>query len=147
MYYLAYGSNMNREWMAQLCPTAQIIGKGNLPNYRLAFRGQDNGVYATIEKYAGEYVPFILWQINKVDEIALDAYEDYPKLYKKGHLTVSVDNQLYDAMVYMMNERPFGVPNDVYYNMIQTAYRMYDLDTLLLEKALHHSSQHIEKGE
>ena len=36
-YYLAYGSNLNLEQMSRRCPTARVVGKAQLENYRLAF--------------------------------------------------------------------------------------------------------------
>ena len=38
--YMAYGSNMNLEQMADRCRTAEVVGKGILKNYELLFRGQ-----------------------------------------------------------------------------------------------------------
>ena len=37
--YMAYGSNMNLEQMADRCRTAEVVGKGILKNYELLFRG------------------------------------------------------------------------------------------------------------
>ena len=38
--YMAYGSNMNLEQMADRCRTAEVVGKGILKNYELLFRGE-----------------------------------------------------------------------------------------------------------
>ena len=38
-YYLAYGSNLNLEHMAQRCPSAKPIGVTTLENYRLVYKG------------------------------------------------------------------------------------------------------------
>ena len=37
--YLAYGSNMNQTQMAFRCPTAEVVGTGELKGYELLFRG------------------------------------------------------------------------------------------------------------
>lgn len=41
--YMAYGSNMNLEQMADRCRTAEVVGKGILKNYELLFRGARHG--------------------------------------------------------------------------------------------------------
>lgn len=58
--YAAYGSNMNLAQMAKRCPQAKAAGTGMLNNYRLTFRGTNNGV-ANIEKCNGRSVPIVLW--------------------------------------------------------------------------------------
>ena len=37
--YIAYGSNLNLEQMAFRCPTAKVVGKSELKDYELLFRG------------------------------------------------------------------------------------------------------------
>ena len=34
-YYVAYGSNLNREQMAHRCPEAKLVGTGMLSNYEM----------------------------------------------------------------------------------------------------------------
>lgn len=50
--YIAYGSNLNLEQMARRCPTAEVVGKTQLHNFRLMFRGKGTAV-ATVEKQEG----------------------------------------------------------------------------------------------
>ena len=38
--YIAYGSNLNLEQMARRCPTAKVIGAGEIRDHELLFRGQ-----------------------------------------------------------------------------------------------------------
>ena len=42
--YIAYGSNLNLEQMAFRCPTAKVVGKSELKDYELLFRGGRRGV-------------------------------------------------------------------------------------------------------
>ena len=37
--YIAYGSNLNLGQMARRCPTARVIGKGEIKDHELLFRG------------------------------------------------------------------------------------------------------------
>ena len=41
--YIAYGSNLNLEQMAFRCPTAKVVGKSELKDYELLFRGGRRG--------------------------------------------------------------------------------------------------------
>lgn len=36
--YIAYGSNLNLGQMARRCPTARVIGKGEIKDHELLFR-------------------------------------------------------------------------------------------------------------
>ena len=44
--YIAYGSNLNLEQMAFRCPTAKVVGKSELKDYELLFRGGRRGAVA-----------------------------------------------------------------------------------------------------
>ena len=66
--YIAYGSNLNLEQMAFRCPTAKVVGKSELKDYELLFRGGRRGAVATVEPKAGSTVPILVWEIQKKDE-------------------------------------------------------------------------------
>ena len=51
--YIAYGSNLNLEQMAFRCPTAKVVGKSELKDYELLFRGGRRGAVATVEPKQG----------------------------------------------------------------------------------------------
>lgn len=87
-HYVAYGSNMNLEQMSERCPTAKLVGVGEIPGYRLQF----NGV-ATIVPEAGGSVPALIWSIRTTDEDHLDIYEGFPHLYRKEQVTVSMNGK------------------------------------------------------
>ena len=57
-YYLAYGSNLNKEQMAYRCPGAIPVGTMMLEGYELLFRAP--GVL-TIEENAEGKVPIGIW--------------------------------------------------------------------------------------
>ena len=52
-YYVAYGSNLNREQMAHRCPDAKLVGTGMLSNYEMVFRGNKSNAVATVEPKKG----------------------------------------------------------------------------------------------
>ncbi|AQP52921.1 hypothetical protein CBF34_06000 [Vagococcus penaei] len=136
-YYLAYGSNMNLEQMSKRCPDASIIGKGELDNYQLLFKGTYPDSYATIIPNKGTVVPIILWAISEQDELALDVYEDYPNLYRKEEINVKINQESYQAMVYIMNGDPSLTPPTIsYYSAILAGYLANDIPIDTLHQAL-----------
>lgn len=65
--YIAYGSNLNLEQMAFRCPTAKVVGKSELKDYELLFRGGRRGAVATVEPKEGSTVPVLIWEIQNRD--------------------------------------------------------------------------------
>lgn len=62
--YIAYGSNLNLPQMAYRCPTAKVLGKSEIKDYELLFRGSKTDSYATIEPCEGKNVPVLLWSVG-----------------------------------------------------------------------------------
>lgn len=138
MYYIAYGSNMNMTWMAKLCPSAIYIGQTILSCYRLDFKGEVGRVYATLTPTTNrnDTVDVIVWAIDEKSEQALDEYEDYPHYYFKEKVNVEIDGVCYSGMMYRMHDKPFGLPQKCYYNMIKVAYEGLGLDDMRLKESL-----------
>ncbi len=144
--YIAYGSNLNLEQMANRCPTAKVVGASKINNYRLLFRGSHAGAVATIEPYKGGSVPVLVWEITHADETALDRYEGWPFLYRKETLKIRLDKKYVTAMVYIMNEgRPLGQPSCYYYSTILEGYKSADFNVDILRNAVSDSAE--EDGE
>ena len=135
--YLAYGSNLNREQMAIRCPNAKVIGTATLEGYELLFRGHHNAAVATVEPKEGSSVPVLLWEITPTCEKALDIYEGFPRLYRKENVTVELNGDPTEAMVYIMNEgRPIGRPDLYYYSVIRKGYEEAGFDIAFLNEAV-----------
>lgn len=135
--YLAYGSNMNQPQMAFRCPTARVVGIGELKGYELLFRGMRESAVATIEPKEGSTVPVLLWKIRQADEEALDIYEGYPRFYGKEMLQVEVDGKTMSAMGYVMTPgHELGIPSAGYADTIREGYEQCGLDTKPLEDAI-----------
>ena len=140
--YIAYGSNLNLPQMAQRCPTAKVLGKSELKDYELLFRGSKTGSYATVESCEGKNVPVLLWTVGKKDELALDRYEGYPTFYEKENMTVEVDGQPVDAFVYVMTEgHRLGMPSQRYVDTIAEGYETAGFDLSVLEDAINETAQ------
>lgn len=132
-YYIAYGSNLNKEQMRYRCPTAHVVGNGYLMDYELVFR-----MYATIEKAVGGKVPIAVWSIDSECEKSLNRYEGYPRLYRKEILPVTINGETYNAMVYIMNEnvRPYRRPTESYYRTVVQGYVDMGLEFEYLDRGI-----------
>lgn len=130
-YYLAYGSNLNTDQMAQRCPGAVRIGTALLEGWRLTFRGSLVGCQlprrfgvANIEPRKGSSVPVGIWSITQGDERALDRYEGFPTLYTKSEFRVKLpDLRTVNAIVYIMTPgRTWAKPSPEYLQIIKSGY-------------------------
>lgn len=136
-FYIAYGSNLNIGQMARRCPTAEIVRKTVLRNWRLMFRGKSTAV-ATVERHEGSQVPVLIWRLQPGDERSLDMYEGYPHLYRKEMLRITVNRRRISAMIYIMNEahHPYGTPSSSYFETIRQGYESSGFDTGILRQAV-----------
>ena len=141
-YYLAYGSNLNREQMAGRCPGAEAVGRAVIEGYRLAFRR----TYLTIEPEEGCAVPAGVYRISEENERALDRYEGYPRLYFKEDMKVPFMGYdpsgehfegTIEAMVYVMNAGfPVQGPTEQYLAVCKAGYADFGLDLYPLSEAV-----------
>lgn len=144
-YYLAYGSNLNAAQMRRRCPDAQIVGVGEITDYRLLFKGSGSGAYLTIEAEPGFRVPVGVWSVTAADEAALDRYEGFPTFYYKTEKRVTVKplegtngkTRTVKAFVYIMHEeRKLGLPTVAYFDTCADGYHTFGFDVEILWEAL-----------
>ena len=135
--YIAYGSNLNLEQMARRCPTAEVVSKTHLHNFRLMFRGKGTAV-ATVEKQEGGKVPVLVWRLQPSDEYNLDLYEGYPNFYRKEMLRISVNGKRMSAMIYIMNaaKHPYDTPSHSYFETIRQGYESAGFDIKILHQGV-----------
>lgn len=129
--YVAYGSNLNLMQMGWRCPSAKVVGKGFIRDYKLIF----NGV-ATIVPEEKKTVPVAVWKIEDSDEKALDRYEGYPTLYRKEKIKVEMEDKDIEGMVYIMNRGIPHLPAMSYLHTIIEGYSDIGFDTQYLEEAV-----------
>lgn len=140
--YAAYGSNLNLRQMRHRCPGAKLCGIGTLNGYELQFRGRPESAFATVTPKADAFVPVAIWEIDWLNERALDRYEGYPTHYFKECLPIQLGDRAVPAMLYRMNLRAeFGLPAPYYYATVQEGYRNCGLDVSVLEQALLNSTR------
>ncbi len=131
-YYLAYGSNLNKEQMKMRCPNSKVVGSFILKNYELVFRH-----YLTVEKSKGASVPIGIWEITPEDEKHLDWYEGYPAHYRKEYITIEVNGKKEKGLIYIMNNiRGIMPPSGIYMNVCMEGYNDFNFDLDYLTKAL-----------
>ena len=140
--YIAYGSNLNLPQMALRCPTAKPVGTASLMNHELLFRGSRRGGVATVEPKVGSAVPVLVWSIKPNDEIALDRYEGYPRLYTKRMIDVELGGRAVSAMVYVMTPgRDAGYPSQYYLDVIAGGYKSAGFDLAVLDAAVERTEE------
>src|SRR5690349_8569057 len=130
MLYFAYGSNLNRRLIKRTAARAKPIAAARLDGYRLAFRR-----FIDIVPDKNGAVWGAVYEITPACERALDAYEDFPALYRKIAVTVDVGGESREAMAYVMNETGFAPPELAYFTLIAQGYRDWKLDPAPLAKA------------
>ena len=125
MLYLAYGMNTNIDQMASRCPGSVSIGRVDIPDYRLVFRG-----VADIEHSPGDELQTVMWDITPDCEAALDILEGYPTFYTKKYLNVDINGKMYEAMIYQMvgDRLDYSTPNMYYQQMLEEGYQDHGLD-------------------
>lgn len=144
--YIAYGSNLNLGQMTRRCPTAKVIGKGEIKDHELLFRGGNLSAVATVEPRAGSSVPVLIWEIGPEDERNLDIYEGYPRLYGKVDLEVQTERGLESIMAYTMNEgHEIGKPSMYYLETITAGYLEASFDVNRLLESVSYCKEVMEK--
>ena len=132
--YIAYGSNLNLEQMARRCPTAKVIGAGEIRDHELLFRGYPKSAVATVEPKKGASVPVLIWEIGPEDERNLDIYEG------------QMENSSESIMAYTMNEgREIGTPSVHYLETITTGYLEAGFDVNRLFESVSHCKELAER--
>ena len=144
-FYLAYGSNLSIERMRGRCPDAVVVGRAQIPGYRLLFKKSQSGFYATIEQDANCTVPVLVYMISDYDEELLDRCEGYPRHYYKRYFQLPIHTleggklkgKKSGCMAYVLHEdRLLGEPSMEYFDLLHEGYERWGFDGTVLEKAL-----------
>lgn len=137
LYYLAYGSNLNKAQMRSRCPHAVAKYTGLLSGWELFYAGSKSGNYATIRKCEGKSVPVAIWEIDGLDEYYLDIYEGYPDFYFKDKIKFLTTEGEKEAMVYIMRtDAKEGIPSVGYEKTVRQGYQDFGLDEKYLNQSI-----------
>lgn len=132
VYYVAYGSNLNKKQMLERCPDAECICSSILEKYKLKFN-----LYLTVEPDENRNVPVRIWKISRDDERKLDRYEGYPRIYRKEYVEVNVNGIKRRCLIYIMNYiggRMNCKPTLEYLKRCKIGYKDFGFDPMELEK-------------
>jgi gamma-glutamylcyclotransferase (GGCT)/AIG2-like uncharacterized protein YtfP len=119
MFYFAFGSNLNTQFMKDRCPGSVVIGKAVLKNYHLGFtifsRSRQCGC-ADIMKQEGSEVWGLLYRLTDKDLEALDKYENHPHSYERIEAEVMNEkNELVKVYTYqVVNKEPGLKPSKAF---------------------------------
>ena len=123
--YFAYGSNMSRAWMWQLCPKAEALGPAMLADHR--FLVMSSG-YASVLRHPGDVVHGVLWRIAQADLHALDRYEDVAGgLYDRWMIPVQHRGDRRTALIYVGRSDAPGRARPEYCELLLSAARDWEL--------------------
>lgn len=129
IFYIAYGSNLNKESMKFRCQDAVPVCATMLNNAKLVFRG-----VADISYEPGSRAPAALWKISKFDERVLDHFEGVGHgMYRKKWINIGKNRQ---ALIYLMNDDGVHPPSKYYCDVIRKGYRDFGLDESYLNEAV-----------
>ncbi|MDN5338423.1 MAG: hypothetical protein PWQ20_1493 [Thermotogaceae bacterium] len=128
-YYFAYGSNMCLDQMRVRCPDSEFLKVVKLEGYKFVYDGYSRSrksLVGNIVKNEGTTVYGALFEISEEDEESLDRYEGFPYAYNKTTVKVKdeEDNE-YDALVYLRQNKKEGIPSIEYENiLVKAAYEL-----------------------
>ena len=123
--YFAYGSNMSRAWMRELCPKAEALGPAMLADHRFLVM---SGGYASVLPHAGDAVHGVLWRIAQADLHALDRYEDVAGgLYDRWMIPVQHRGDRRTALIYVGRSDAPGRARPEYCELLLSAARDWEL--------------------
>lgn len=133
--------------MRSRCPNAKKIGNTVLENYRLVYKGiEDGNAYLTIEETEGYTVPLGVFEVTKNDIESLDKYEGYPTFYAKRYLPLKIGNKKIKALIYVMQEEfTYHIPTTEYVKTCLQGYDDFGFDKLILHEAKRETIKNIEK--
>ena len=140
--YIAYGADLNKERMERRCPTAKPIAVATLPGYRLVFQGRLNSARANVIPENGQEVPVVIWELSARDERNLDVYKGIAEgNHVKEYMEVEVNGEVRQALIYTMEQSPYGTPTDRYLQTMAEGYKDFGLPIAALNEAVAHACE------
>lgn len=105
MHTYAYGSNLSSKYFRKVCPSAVLVMKAELPNYRVEFRHYSEkwqGGISSIVEAPGELVQGVIYEIPEKEIEELDIRESVPQgLYRRDtFLVLGEDGRWHRADLY-----------------------------------------------
>lgn len=117
----AYGSNLRGEQMTARCPSSEVIEKGRLRGFALAFVGFSRrwgGGVATVVRDRNESVAGVVYRVSEADLVRLDAFEGAPYVYRRTLRAIAGHKGPVQAWVYEHTRPEAGAPSYRYFAAI-----------------------------
>lgn len=133
MYYFAYGANLSRKQMLELCPDAKPRFGATLPGYQLIFTGRGSrkapGGQASIKRIKGEKVMGGIYEITERCLRALDQQKGYPSLYNRANVVVftGLDEPVEAITHVKVEQSEETAPSKEYLSIIRQGYQEWGL--------------------
>lgn len=131
--YFGYGANTNSEIFLRRCPSAELVGVGQLWGYRLVFHK-----YLSIEPDSRGFIQGAVWKITKRDLASLDQAEGLGKSYTRAAHNVELDGSSVLCWAYeMLPGVNQGVaPDQGYIERVSKGYRELGIPLSQLKEAV-----------
>jgi gamma-glutamylcyclotransferase len=125
MYYFAYGANLSKKQMRELCPDSRPAFVATLPNYGVVFVDWSRkwrGGIATVKSSRGDRVRGALYEVTEACLRQMDRQEAG---YSRLNVTVfDEDNQPHQALTYIKSGRMEETqPSRQYGEILRQGYR------------------------
>lgn len=129
-YYFAYGSNLSISQMKVRCPSAKLIRKGQLKDYKLVFSkwsSKWHGAVADIIAAKNNCVWGLVYSLTFKDLHKLDGFEGYPFIYNRKLLSITGTSDLAsDIWVYYLPHKfKLRSPAIKYLSILQEAAKTF----------------------
>lgn len=123
--YAAYGMNLDPHRMAERAPASPAQGIGWVRGWRLTFAGEDLigfGAMCTMVEDAVSSVFTMLYDVTRLDEMALDIWEDVELgMWRKIRVRVDTMDGEVLAWAYVLDAYEGGLPTAEYLETLACA--------------------------
>ena len=140
--YIIYGRHLSKAHMQSHCPTANPIAVATLKDHQLVFQGREYGpgAIANVIPAKGQDVPVVIWELSEQDELHMDIDQGAcPGFRRKERVNIEVNGETLQALIYVTDPGPYGVPTDRYLRPMVEGYRDFDLPIKVLNDAISHA--------
>lgn len=140
MLYAAYGTEVNQDFMHELCRDAKLFKVGKIDCYRLVFEHSANIILDKNQDKSLD-VPVLVWDISDSDVERLDRYYNCPMLYKPLAVDVNIGGSYIPAYTYVLNKDTVDLecPYSVYEDVMREGYIENGFDIGYLKDAVEES--------
>lgn len=137
--YIIYGRHLSKDHMHRYCPTANPMAVATLKDHQLVFQAREYGpgAIANVIPAKGQEVPVVVWEISEHEDRHLDIDQGIGEgRCTKECVDIEVNGKTLQALIYVMDPGPCGVPTDRYLRPMVEGYKDFDLPIKALNDAI-----------